>query len=243
MENNQKTALSVNINKFALVRNSRTGNNPDILQIAKIIEELGADGLTIHPRPDERHARYDDVFALKTALHKELNVEGNPKKGRFLEVCRLARPTQATLVPDADNVLTSSEGWDTIKNFDYLKDICQELSALNIRTSVFVEPDAKMIEAAAKAGIHRIELYTGHFAEMFPQNPAAAVAPYTAAANIANEIGIGINAGHDLSLKNLKFFKNNVPGLAEVSIGHALVCDTFFLGLEETVKRYLQELS
>lgn len=235
------TRLSVNINKIALLRNSRGGNLPHLVQAAIDLESFGAEGITVHPRPDQRHIRYDDVPALKSVVRTEFNIEGKPTR-EFLELVMTHLPHQCTLVPDADNQLTSDHGWDTVRQQSELQDVVQELHKKGIRVSVFVDPDPSMIEGAKKAGADRVEFYTGPYAHNFAESPSKAVLPYTQAAQIANEIGIGINAGHDLNLNNLRFFKAHCPGLLEVSIGHALVSDALYYGLENTVKMYLRQL-
>lgn len=236
------TRLSVNINKFATIRNARGGNNPDLIQVAKDCERFGAQGITIHPRPDERHIRYADAYALKEVVTTEFNIEGNPKQGRYLEIVLDIKPTQATLVPDAENALTSNSGWDTIQHEAYLIDTIQQLKAANIRSSIFIDPIPEMIEGAAKTGTDRIELYTENFAKNYLQDPAKAVSAYKEAAKLAQELGLGVNAGHDLDLDNLYYFKQQVQPLEEVSIGHALICDALYYGLENTIQLYLREL-
>ena len=234
--------LSVNLNKVALIRNSRGANYPDLVKVALDCERFGAQGITIHPRPDQRHARYDDVYALKEVVTTELNIEGYPA-GQFIDVVLAAKPDQVTLVPDDPGQLTSDHGWDTIKRADFLREVLQPFKAAGIRTSLFVDPDPAMIDGALAVGADRIEFYTGPFAHDFAKDAAAAVAPFTEACKYAAGIGIGINAGHDLNLDNLTFFKSHMPGLQEVSIGHALVTDALYLGLEETISRYLDCLS
>lgn len=231
------TKLSVNINKIATIRNARGGNNPDILAVARDCERFGADGITVHPRPDERHIRRDDVINLKPILSTEFNIEGNPQPA-FVELVKSVRPTQVTLVPDAPDQLTSNAGWDTRTHFDFLTDIIADFKALGIRTSIFIGTDTELIELAAKTGTDRVELYTEPYATQYPNNPDAAIAPFVRAAEVAKKCGLGLNAGHDLSLDNLAFFKQQIPWLDEVSIGHALVCDALYLGLEETIRRY-----
>jgi pyridoxine 5-phosphate synthase len=233
--------LSVNINKFATLRNARGGNNPDIVKAALDCERFGAEGITVHPRPDERHIRYQDVLDLKPVLKTEFNIEGNPEQ-KFMDLVLKVKPAQATLVPDAPDALTSNAGWDTIKNESFLKEIISELKNAGIRTSIFIDPVAEMIEGAARVGTDRVELYTESYARGFLKNRDEAIAPYVEAAKLANELHLGLNAGHDLDLDNLKFVKNNIPNLLEVSIGHALVCDALYLGLEKTIGRYLEEL-
>jgi pyridoxine 5-phosphate synthase len=235
------TKLSVNINKIATLRNARGGNVPNLLKAAKDIQEFGAQGITIHPRPDERHIRYQDAFDLKPIVYTEYNIEGNPIK-KFMDMVLEIKPTQVTLVPDGDDVLTSNAGWDTIKHKDYLAEVITELKNNGIRTSIFVDPNLKMVEGAAKTGVDRIELYTEAFAKGYEVGNESAVEPYTQCALLANKIGLGINAGHDLSLENIKFFKENIPNLLEVSIGHALISEALYLGLENVVNMYLHRL-
>jgi pyridoxine 5-phosphate synthase len=233
------TKLSVNINKLATLRNSRGGNNPDLLQSAKDIERFGADGITVHPRPDERHIRYADVYDLKKIVTTEFNIEGNCTEQSFVDLVLANRPTQVTLVPDGHNQLTSNHGWNTIEHKDYLSDMITTFQLAGIRVSIFVDPVVEMIEGAKATGTNRIELYTEGFASDYANgNKEKAIAPYIAAAKRANELGLGINAGHDLDLNNLKYFAQNIPGLLEVSIGHALICDAIYLGLENTVQLY-----
>lgn len=236
------TRLSVNINKIATLRNSRGGNNPDVLAAALAIESFGAEGITVHPRPDERHIRYADVYALKANIKTELNIEGNCREEKFVALVLENRPAQVTLVPDEPGQITSNHGWDTIKHKDYLIDMCALFKDAGIRVSIFVDPDPKMVEAAAITGTDRIELYTEAYAHHYPTNPAQAIAPYIAAANVAKEVGLGINAGHDLDRNNLRYFQQHIPGLLEVSIGHALISDALYLGLHETVRQYLAAL-
>lgn len=236
------TKLSVNINKLATLRNSRGGNNPDLLQAAKDIERFGADGITVHPRPDERHIRYQDVFDLKKIISTEFNIEGNPTEAKFVDLVLANMPTQVTLVPDALGQLTSNHGWDTVKHAAYLKEIITVFKNAGIRVSIFVDPDLEMVTAAKDTGSDRIELYTESYAKGFKANKEDAIAPFIEAAIKANELGLCINAGHDLDLDNLKYFSNNIPGLLEVSIGHALICDAIYLGLENTVQLYKRQL-
>ena len=236
------TKLSVNINKLATLRNSRGHNNPNLVQAARDIERFGADGITVHPRPDERHIRYQDVFDLKKIITTEFNIEGNPTEDKFVQLVLDNKPTQVTLVPDALGQLTSNHGWDTIAHAGYLKDIITVFKTAGIRVSIFVDPVVQMVEAAKATGTDRIELYTEGFATEFKRDKQAAIAPYLAAANKANEMDLGINAGHDLDLDNLKYFAQSIPGLLEVSIGHALVCDAIYLGLENTVQLYKRQL-
>jgi len=235
------TRLSVNINKVALLRNARDGNLPDLVQVAKDCEAFGAQGITIHPRPDQRHIRYDDVPALHAVVTTEFNIEGNPTR-EFLDLVLAWPPHQCTLVPDTPHQLTSDAGWNTIDNGAELKEVCAELHSKGIRVSVFVDPVPKMVEGAKAAGADRIELYTGPFAHDFKHDPASAVRAYTEAAKTANEIGIGINAGHDLNLENLRFFQEHCPQLLEVSIGHALLSDALYFGLSNTIRMYLRQL-
>lgn len=230
--------LSVNINKLALIRNSRGGNNPNVIKSALDCEKFGADGITVHPRPDERHIRYSDVYELKSVLNTELNVEGNPKEKRFMELVLSVKPAQVTLVPDAAHQLTSNHGWDTLKEKHFLQDIIGELKQAGIRTSIFVDPNPVMVEGAKETLTDRIELYTEAFASQFTHNPTLAIKPYLEAAIKAKELNLGLNAGHDLSLENLAYFSHEIPHLLEVSIGHALVCDALYYGLENTVAMY-----
>ena len=233
------TKLSVNINKLATLRNSRGGNNPDLIQSAKDIERFGADGVTVHPRPDERHIRYADVYELKKVITTEFNIEGNCTEQSFVDLVLANKPTQVTLVPDALGQLTSNHGWNTIEHATYLKDIIAVFKNAGIRVSIFVDPVVEMIEGAKAAGTDRIELYTESFAQQFAVgNKQLAIDSFIAAAIKANELGLGINAGHDLDLQNLQYFAKNVPGLLEVSIGHALICDAIYLGLENAVQLY-----
>ncbi len=235
------TRLSVNINKIAVLRNSRGGNLPDLIQVAKDCETFGAEGITVHPRPDERHIRYADVPLLKEVVKTEFNIEGYPDK-KFMELVLANKPDQATLVPDDPNQLTSDHGWDTIKQADFLKKTIEILRGAGIRVSLFVDPEEKMVEGAQKIGADRIEFYTGIFAKDFNKDRDTAVAAHTKAAKIANELGLGINAGHDLNLENLKFYKERVEGLLEVSIGHALISDALYYGLHNTIQMYLRQL-
>jgi pyridoxine 5-phosphate synthase len=231
------TKLSVNINKIATLRNARGGNEPNVVQVAIDAERFGADGITVHPRPDERHITTKDVYDLSLVVKTEFNIEGYPD-ARFFKLLEDVRPAQATLVPDPPNVLTSNAGWDTKKNLHELQDIIAKIKSMGIRTSIFVDTELQNIEYAKETGVDRIELYTGPYAEAFESNREAAVAPYSVAAQRANELGLGINAGHDLNTKNLTFFKENVPGLLEVSIGHALISDALYWGLENTIQLY-----
>ncbi|MDX2001272.1 MAG: pyridoxine 5'-phosphate synthase [Chitinophagales bacterium] len=231
------TKLSVNINKVALIRNSRGGNYPDLLKVAADCERFGADGITIHPRPDERHARYQDAYDLKAIVATELNIEGKPNP-RFMQMVKEVRPHQCTLVPDADNAITSDAGWDTIKHEQYLKDIITELKSYGIRVSIFIDPIEQLVEGAAKTGTDRIEFYTGPYAHNYGLSPQKAIEKYIDNAIFAHSLGLGINAGHDLNLDNLPYFKQHIPHLAEVSIGHALISDALYYGLENTIRMY-----
>ncbi|MEZ2338531.1 pyridoxine 5'-phosphate synthase [Mucilaginibacter sp. RCC_168] len=236
------TRLSVNINKIATLRNSRGGNNPDLIQVAKDCERFGAQGITVHPRPDERHIRYNDVFELKKIVTTEFNIEGNCQEQKFIDLVLANKPEQVTLVPDVLGQITSNHGWDTITNYHYLKDMIAVFKEAGIRVSIFVDPIAKIIEGAAKTGTDRIELYTEGYATHYHQGRELAIAPYIEAAEAAQAAGLGINAGHDLDLNNLKYFAELVPGLQEVSIGHALICDALYYGLENTIQQYLRQL-
>jgi pyridoxine 5-phosphate synthase len=235
------TKLSVNINKIATLRNARGGNVPNLLQVAKDIQKFGAQGITIHPRPDERHIHYQDARDLRPIVYTEFNIEGNPQHN-FIDLVLECKPEQVTLVPDAIGAITSSAGWDTIKNESYLTEVITEFKRNNIRTSIFVDPINEMIEGAKKTGTDRIELYTEEFAHQYAIGNLKGIYNYTQAANLANDLGLGINAGHDLSLDNIKFFKENIPGLLEVSIGHALISEALYLGLDNVVNMYLQKL-
>jgi pyridoxine 5-phosphate synthase len=235
------TKLSVNINKIATLRNARGGNVPNLLQVAKDIQKFGGQGITIHPRPDERHIRYQDARDLKPIVTTEYNIEGNPQHN-FIDLVLELKPTQVTLVPDAIGAITSSAGWDTIKNQAYLTEVIQEFQRNGIRTSIFVDPVLEMIEGAKATGTERIELYTEHFAHHYGLGNKNGIEPYVKAAVLANELQLGINAGHDLSLDNIQFFKQNIPNLLEVSIGHALICESLYLGLDNVVNMYLQKL-
>lgn len=236
------TKLSVNINKIATLRNSRGGNVPDLLKVAQDCERFGAQGITVHPRPDERHIRYQDVYDLKPLLRSEFNIEGNPREQKFVDLVLAVKPAQVTLVPDISGQVTSDHGWDTIAHKEYLKETILLFSNAGIRTSVFVDPDLKMIEGAKDAGADRIELYTEEYARMYSADREKAVKPYADAAKRATELGLGINAGHDLSLENLNYFVQQVENVLEVSIGHALIADALYLGLENTVQLYLRAL-
>ncbi|MFY8069340.1 MAG: pyridoxine 5'-phosphate synthase [Flavobacterium sp.] len=235
------TKLSVNINKIATLRNARGGNVPDLLKVAKDIQQFGAHGITIHPRPDERHIRYQDARDLISVVYTEYNIEGNPQHN-FIDLVLECKPTQVTLVPDAIGALTSNAGWDTIKHQSYLSEVINEFQRNGIRTSIFVDADEKMIEGAKATGTDRIELYTESFAHDYGMGNFEGIEPFIKAANKANELQLGINAGHDLSLDNIKFFKENIPNLLEVSIGHALISESLYLGLENVVNMYLQKL-
>lgn len=235
------TRLSVNINKIATLRNARGANNPDVVRAAMDCERFGAQGITVHPRPDERHIRYADVLALKNSVKTEFNIEGYPDE-RFVKLIREVRPAQATLVPDPPDAITSNAGWNTIANADFLKETVHALRASGVRVSLFVDPDENMIQGAAQTGCDSIELYTEPYAKQFPVNKEQAVRPYVQAAQTARQLGLGINAGHDLDLHNLRFLHQQIPHLDEVSIGHALICDALYLGLENTIQRYLYEL-
>lgn len=235
------TRLSVNINKFATLRNARGGNNPDVVKVAIDCERFGAQGITVHPRPDERHIRYNDVIQLSEVVKTEFNIEGYPDE-RFLKLIKQVKPAQATLVPDGPDVLTSNAGWDTLRNEAFLKKIIHEIKSSGVRVSLFVDPSVSLVEGAAKVGADRIELYTEPYASHFHTNKEEAVKTYVEAATAAHQLHLGINAGHDLDLKNLKFLKKHIPSLDEVSIGHALVCDALYLGLENTIQLYLREL-
>lgn len=236
------TRLSVNINKFATLRNARGGNLPDVVKAAIDCERYGAEGITVHPRPDERHIRYSDVLDLKPVLNTEFNIEGNPIDS-FMELVLKGHPAQVTLVPDALNVITSNAGWDTITHKSYLKEICAVFKKEGIRTSIFVDPVPEMVKHAADTGCDRVELYTEAYAAQYHQNREKAIEPYYQAALAAQEVGLGLNAGHDLNLDNLQYFDKIIPGLLEVSIGHALICDALYYGLESTISQYLRQLN
>ncbi len=235
------TKLSVNINKIATLRNSRGGNTPDLLKVAKDIQGFGAEGITIHPRPDERHIRYQDAYDLKPIVYTEFNIEGNPIP-KFIDLVLSVKPTQVTLVPDAEDAITSNAGWDTKKYKDFLVDVIAEFKRNDIRTSIFVDPVIEIIEGAAKTGADRIELYTEEFASEYAKGNKDVVIPYAKCAQLAIDLKLGVNAGHDLSLDNIKFFKENIPGLLEVSIGHALISESIYLGLENVINMYLHRL-
>ncbi|WP_044399990.1 pyridoxine 5'-phosphate synthase [Lacinutrix sp. Hel_I_90] len=235
------TKLSVNINKIATLRNSRGGDTPNLIQFAKDVQRFGAEGVTIHPRPDERHIRYQDAHDLKPVVYTEYNIEGNPN-AKFIDLVLALKPTQVTLVPDAVDAITSNAGWDTIKNKSFLSEVISEFQRNGIRTSIFVDPETRQVEGAKATGTERIELYTEAFAHDYGLGNKNAVKPYTACAELANNIGLGVNAGHDLSLDNIAFFKKNIPGLLEVSIGHALISESLYLGIENVVNMYLNKL-
>jgi pyridoxine 5-phosphate synthase len=238
------TKLSVNINKIATLRNSRGGNNPDVVKAAVDVQRFGADGVTVHPRPDERHIRYDDVRSIKKIITTEFNIEGNCREQKFVDLVLETKPDQVTLVPDELGQLTSDHGWDTIKNREYLRGMIDVFKKAGIRVSIFVDPDIEMVAGAADTGTDRIELYTEGYAKKFAAgNKEDAINSYVAAAKKAKESGLGLNAGHDLDLHNLKFFKQHIPWLDEVSIGHALICDALYLGLENTIQLYKRQLS
>lgn len=239
----QQTKLSVNINKIATLRNSRGGNNPNLIQTALDCERFGAQGITVHPRPDERHITYHDTFDLKKIITTEFNIEGNCTEQKFVDLVLANKPAQVTLVPDILGQITSNHGWDTIKHQDYLYDMVSLFNEANIRVSLFVDANPEMVEAAKTTGAQRIELYTEAYASNYINDKEAAIAPYIAAAQTANKVGLGINAGHDLDLQNLQYFAQNIPNLLEVSIGHALICDALYLGLENTIQLYLHQLA
>ena len=236
------TALSVNINKVATLRNARGGAMPNLLEVTKDLQRYGAQGITVHPRPDQRHIRYEDVLSLPEVLITEYNIDGNPIP-KFVDLVMEVKPTQVTLVPDAVDALTSNAGWDTIKNQDFLKEVIKEFKSVGIRTSIFVDPVLDQIEGAFATGTDRIELYTEAYASEYTMNREKAIAPYVAASEMANELGLGINAGHDLSLENVAYFTKMIPSLLEVSIGHALICESLYLGFENVIPMYLQRLS
>ena len=236
------TKLSVNINKIATLRNARGGNNPNLVEVAIDCQRFGAQGITVHPRPDERHIRYQDVLDLKPVVQTEFNIEGYPNQ-RFMDLVAEVKPHQATLVPDGPDVITSNAGWDTIKHQVMLAEIIQELRNLGIRTSIFIDPIEARLHAAAEIGCDRIELYTEQYAKGYRNDPEEAVAPYRVAAQVATQLELGINAGHDLDLHNLAYLKQHIPNLAEVSIGHAIVCDALYLGLENTIQLYRRQLA
>mgnify|MGYP001585256977 FL=1 len=235
------TRLSVNINKIATLRNSRGGNTPNLIKFAKSVQEFGAQGITIHPRPDQRHIRYQDVYDLKPVIYTEYNIEGNPIPD-FIEMVLKVKPNQVTLVPDAEDAITSSAGWDTIKHKGFLTEILKEFKQNDIRTSVFLDPSLKQVEGAKAIGADRIELYTEAYALQYFQGNKNAIVPYSECAELAMQLDLGLNAGHDLSLDNIKFFKQNLPGLLEVSIGHALISESLYLGIDNVIKMYLNKL-
>lgn len=235
------TRLSVNINKIATLRNARGGNNPDVIKAAMDCERFGAEGITVHPRPDERHIRYDDVVRLKDVVKTEFNIEGYPDR-RYLDLVRLIKPAQATLVPDPPDAITSNAGWDTVKNFKFLSEVVNEIKSMGVRVSLFVDPSPRMIEGASKTNTDRLELYTEPYAREYKVSREVAIKPYIESARIAFDLKLGINAGHDLDLQNLKFLHQNIPFLSEVSIGHALICDALYYGLENTIQLYLKQL-
>ena len=237
------THLSVNINKIATLRNSRGGNNPDLVKVALDCERFGAQGITVHPRPDERHIRYQDTFDLKAVIATEFNIEGNCREQKFIDLVLANKPAQVTLVPDILGQITSNHGWDTLKEQAYLKEMVTLFKSQGIRVSIFVDPAIEMIEGAKATGTDRIELYTEAYASHYHQNREKAIAPYITAAKKANELGLGINAGHDLDLSNLQYFAQQIPNLLEVSIGHALISDALYLGLENTIQLYLKQLA
>jgi len=236
------TKLSVNINKIATLRNSRGGNTPNVVQFAKDVQRFGAQGVTIHPRPDERHIRYQDVYDLKPVVYSEFNIEGNPVQ-KFMDIVLEVKPMQVTLVPDAEDAITSNSGWNTIKHKSFLIDVIKEFQNNGIRTSIFVDPILEQIEGAKVTGTDRIELYTEAFAHQYSLGNKKAIFPYAKSAELANALGLGVNAGHDLSLDNIKFFKDNIPGLLEVSIGHALISESLYMGIENVIQMYLYRLS
>ncbi len=237
------TKLSVNINKLATLRNSRGGNNPNLIKAAIDAQRFGADGITVHPRPDERHIRYSDARELKKIITTEYNIEGNCREQKFVDLVLEVLPHQVTLVPDASGQLTSDHGWDTIKHKNYLRDIISIFQKAGIRVSIFLDPDIKMVEGAAETGTDRIELYTESYARQYHHNKEAAIVPFVVAAKKATEAGLVVNAGHDLDMQNLKFFKQNIPAVKEVSIGHALICDAIYLGFENAIQLYKRQIS
>lgn len=234
--------LSVNINKIATLRNARGGDQPNVIDLARDIQAFGAQGITVHPRPDERHITYEDVTELPSVITTEFNVEGNPIP-KFIDLVCKVKPTQVTLVPDAPDAITSNAGWDTVAHRSFLQEVIQEFKLNGIRTSIFLDPDVAQVEAAIATGTDRIELYTESYAEYFVKNPEKAIAPFVDAAKKAKEVGIGLNAGHDLSLENIQFFAQNIPSLLEVSIGHALICESLYYGLENVINQYISKLS
>ena len=238
---NTMTRLSVNINKIATIRNARGGRMPDVAKAAIDCENFGAEGITVHPRPDERHIRYSDVRIIRPTVRTEFNIEGNPIPS-FIDLVMEVLPDQVTLVPDAHDAITSNAGWDTLSNKAFLSEICSRFKAAGIRTSIFIDPDPAMAEGAKECGCDRVELYTAAYAENYPLDPAKAIEPYLKTAIKARELGLGLNAGHDLSLENLRYFIQNIPWTDEVSIGHAIICDALYMGLEKTIQAYLQEI-
>jgi len=240
-KNDSMTRLSVNINKIATIRNARGGDMPDVEKAATDIESYGAEGITVHPRPDERHIRYSDVLALKPLLHTEFNIEGNPIP-KFVELVSGVRPAQVTMVPDGEDAITSNAGWDTLANKVFLTEMCDTFKAKGIRTSIFVGPDPRMVEGAAACGADRVELYTASYATGYGKDRERAIAPFVEAAKAARECGLGLNAGHDLNLENLRYFVQTIPWTDEVSIGHAIICDALYMGLKKTVEAYLTEI-
>ena len=238
---NTMTRLSVNINKIATIRNARGGRMPDVAKAAIDCENFGAEGITVHPRPDERHIRYSDVRIIRPTVRTEFNIEGNPIPS-FIDLVMEVLPDQVTLVPDAHDAITSNAGWDTLSNKAFLSEICSRFKAAGIRTSIFIDPDPAMAEGAKECGCDRVELYTAAYAENYPPDPAKAIEPYLKTAIKARELGLGLNAGHDLSLENLRYFIQNIPWTDEVSIGHAIICDALYMGLEKTIQAYLQEI-
>ena len=235
------TKLSVNINKVATIRTARGGNVPDVCRVALDCERFGAEGITVHPRPDERHIRYQDVWDLRPQLTTEFNIEGNPNT-EFIKLVKAVKPHQVTLVPDAHDAITSNAGWDTVKHFDFLKEVVADFQSVGIRVSIFVDTNLVNMEYAAKTGTDRVELYTEPYATMYPENKEKAIAPFVEAAKLARKLGLGLNAGHDLSLENLKYFHTLIPWVDEVSIGHALISDALYFGLENTIKQYKDQL-
>lgn len=235
------TKLSVNINKVATIRNARGGNVPDVCRVALDCERFGAEGITVHPRPDERHIRYQDVWDLRPQLKTEFNIEGNPN-AEFIKLVKAVKPHQVTLVPDAHDAITSNAGWDVVKHFDFLKEVVADFQSIGIRVSIFVDTNLLNMEYAAKTGTDRVELYTEPYATMYPENKENAIAPFVEAAKLARKLGLGLNAGHDLSLENLKYFHTLIPWVDEVSIGHALISDALYFGLENTIKQYKDQL-
>lgn len=235
------TKLSVNINKIATLRNSRGGDVPNVVQVAKDAQRFGAEGITVHPRPDERHIRYQDVLDLRPVVKTEFNIEGNPVE-KFIELVLKVKPEQVTLVPDAEDAITSNAGWNTIKHRDFLKEVISEFKRSGIRTSIFVDPDPEMVKGALDTGTDRIELYTEEYARQYSKGNKDGIKPYRECAEVANRLGLGINAGHDLSLENIAYFKKNIPGLLEVSIGHALIAESLYQGLEYVINQYLSLL-